>query len=45
MIRSIDPDNEEVDIDDGEILIPVPDVELDDLEAGELPNLDEDELE
>jgi hypothetical protein len=40
-----DPDNEEVDIDEGDEYIPTPDIEFDDLEDGEEPTIDEDELE
>lgn len=40
-----DEDNPQVDIDEGEEYIPVPDVDLDDLEEGEEPMIDEEETE
>lgn len=39
-----DPDNEEEEIEEGEEVISIPDIQLD-LEEGEVPTLDEDELE
>lgn len=46
MIREpFDEENPEVEILEDDEFIPVPDIELDDLEDGEVPNLDEEELE